>query len=178
MPLTSHLAVTKAIIMLTIRTILHPTDFSEAAERALEVAHSLARDHNARLVLLAVPPLPPPPHKYPFPPGQTEYASVVRGVRQRVHALAAGIVDVPVEHAVHVGLPGPAILAAAREHHADLIVMGTHGRTGLTRLLMGSVAEYVMRHAPCPVLAIRPGASEHLSHTEETALALSGSGQL
>jgi nucleotide-binding universal stress UspA family protein len=157
--------------MLRIQTILHPTDFSEGAQPALQIAHSLARDHQAKLVLVAVPPLPPPAHKYPFPPGQTEYASVVRDTQQQLDTLAATILDIPVQHRVPCGLPGPAILATAAEHHADLIVMGTHGRTGITRWLMGSVAEYLLRHAKCPVLTIKPGTSQHLSHNEVTALA-------
>jgi nucleotide-binding universal stress UspA family protein len=153
----------KALRMLRIHTILHPTDFSETAAQALELARSLARDHGATLLLVAVPPLPPPPHKYPFPPGQTEYASVVDTTRRELESLAATVTDVPVQTSVPCGLPGPSILDVAREHAVDLIVMGTHGRTGLMHLLLGSVAEYLLRHAPCPVLTVRPAsaASDH-----------------
>jgi len=156
--------------MLHIRTIVHPTDFSEAANEALQVARALARDHQAKLVLVAVPQLPPPPYKYPFPPGQTEYAADVQATRRRLDALAKSIVDIPVETAISTGPPGPAILTVASNHRADLIVMGTHGRTGVPRLLLGSVAEHVLRHAACPVLTIRPGTGGHLGHDVETGL--------
>lgn len=66
------------------------------------------------------------------------------------------------------GAPGPAIVQSAHGWNADMIVMGTHGRTGLSRLLMGSVAEHVVRHASCPVLTIKLGAAHDLSEEEPT----------
>lgn len=65
-------------------------------------------------------------------------------------------VDQPVVKAVLAGTPAKAILSYAQEHTVDLIVMATHGRTGLAHLLMGTVAEAVLRAAPCPILMIRP----------------------
>jgi nucleotide-binding universal stress UspA family protein len=157
----------KASIMLRIRTILHPTDFSEASTQALQVARSLARDHGARLVLLTVPPPPPPVNEHYLP--DAEYPGIVESSRREVNALAAAITDVPVETRVVSGSPGAAIVQVALDCQADLIVMGTHGRTGLGRLLMGSVAEHVLRHAPCPVLSIKPGAAAKWSTSEEAA---------
>lgn len=139
------------------KTIMHPTDFSAPAQQALDVARSLARAHGAKLVLVAVP-VPPLPAVESFVP-EAELQQLAEEARKQLAAMAAGITDVPVEIRVIAGEPGWALVTAAQECHADLIVMGTHGRTGLRRLLMGSVAEHVLRHAPCPVLTIRPSAA-------------------
>jgi nucleotide-binding universal stress UspA family protein len=160
--------------MLHILTILVPTDFSDTAAQALQVACSLARDHHAKLVLMSAP-LPPPPSAEVAVPYET-YAELLEEPQRQLTALANAIVDLPVEKTrVLVGSPGPAIIEIAKACEADLIVMGTHGRSGLSRLIMGSVAEYVLRHAPCPVLTIKPGTVEHLSHEEKTSLAMSES---
>jgi hypothetical protein len=63
--------------------------------------------------------------------------------------------EVSVSHVLHTGVPDEEIVELARTSHADLIVLGTHGRTGLARLLMGSTAERVVRHACCPVMVVR-----------------------
>jgi nucleotide-binding universal stress UspA family protein len=87
------------------------------------------------------------------PPLPTEYdREAVRAGLNRIQPPEAGI---SLEHRLGYGEPGSTILAVAEEIGADLIVMGTHGRTGLRRLLMGSVAEHVVRHASCPVLTVR-----------------------
>jgi nucleotide-binding universal stress UspA family protein len=152
--------------MLPIHTILHPTDFSDAAMEALQLARSLARDHGAKLVILGVTPPPPPVSEVYAPLG--EMSGQLEELRRQLASLVSTITEVPVEtHALH-GVPGPAIVSTADECQADLIVMGTHGRTGLTRLVMGSVAEDVMRHAHCPVLTVKPGAKERVPR-EETA---------
>lgn len=137
--------------MLAIGTILHPTDFSEHSKHAFHLACSLARDHGARVVLLhvVVPPmtscegvvLPPP------------IEEATEDAKRRLSQIK--LADIPIEHRVAEGDPAEMILRVAEEVHADLIVMGTHGRTGLSRLLMGSVAEQVMRKAPCPVLTMK-----------------------
>lgn len=146
--------------MLHIRTILVPTDFSATAGQALDVARSLARDHRASLVLFAavVPAQPTTEVFQPLPEtGQTAspWAHAEHSVREQLAALAAGISEVAVTTDVSTAAPGEAIVNAARQHQADLIVMGTTGRSGLARLLLGSVAEHVLRHASCPVLTIK-----------------------
>jgi nucleotide-binding universal stress UspA family protein len=147
--------------MLPIRTILHPTDFSERSASAFCFAASLARDHGARIVVL---------HVYPPPAGHSE--TVARrqpdGFTQSLwQQLKRWQVEgVPVEHFLAEGEPAAEILRLAREKDCDLIIMGTHGRTGLRRLLLGSVAEEVMRLAPCPVLTVNtpfPHAAEAVS---------------
>lgn len=143
--------------MLTIKTVLFPTDFSTAAEPALHVATSLAREHGARMLLLNVPP-PPAMAPKPYWP-ETEFNNLVEASQIRLNELASTIHFIDVETHVAMGDPGAAIVNTAERFGADIIVMGTHGRTGLSRLLLGSVAEYVLRHARCPVLTIKPGAT-------------------
>ncbi len=137
--------------MLTIRTILHPTDFSERSEHAFHLACSLARDHGARVVLLHVVSIPVAAYEGVVLPPPIEEAT--EDAKRRLSQMKpAGI---PVEHRVAEGDAAEMILRVAEEVHANLIVMGTHGRTGLSRLLMGSVAEQVVRRAPCPVLTMK-----------------------
>lgn len=161
--------------MLHIRTILVPIDFSDAADQALSVAKSMARDHRARLVLLTVPPpQPQAPISEMYVP-EFDDVRLIENSRRQLNSLADSIVDIPVEKRLIVGSPGNSIVDVAKECHADLIVMGTHGRSGLSRLILGSVAEHVLRHAPCPVLTIKPGTEERLGHQDETSLAMSES---
>ena len=151
--------------MLPIRTILHPTDFSEHSEPAFNVACSLAQSYGARLVLLHVlePTVlvyggvmtPPPPL-----PGADERLSA----RKQLQRLRPPHSSIPVERLVEAGDSATAIMQVARERNCDLIVMGSHGRTGLGRLLMGSVAENVLRKAPCPVLTVKNPTQAALSH--------------
>lgn len=151
--------------MLPIRTILHPTDFSECSEPAFHVACALARDYNARLLLLHV--IPPPMIVYgggPVPaenwPSAEEVEAKLRQLQDHAHRVRA-------ETQVLEGDPVDMILRATQETHTDVIVMGTHGRTGLGRLLLGSVAESVIRKAPCAVLSVKP----HAARAEPTETA-------
>jgi nucleotide-binding universal stress UspA family protein len=145
--------------MLPIRIILYPTDFSERAQAAFQVACALARDHGARLILLHV--VSPPVIAY----GETITDLVIVASNERTQELLNQLKPadptVPCERQFKEGDPAAQILAVAKATQCDLIVMGTHGRTGLGRLLMGSVAEQVVRRAPCPVLTVKtpfPGA--------------------
>jgi nucleotide-binding universal stress UspA family protein len=136
--------------MLAFRTILHPTDFSPAAEFAFQLAGSLARDHGAELILLHVNP----------PKAADEIAVEVQKEMlweefHRLERTDPHVRNLRIRTEFVEGDPGREILRVARETGADLIVMGTHGRTGLTRLLTGSVAEHVLRKAPCPVLTVK-----------------------
>ena len=138
--------------MLPITSVLHPTDFSERAEAAFHIAHSLARDYAAKLYLL---------HVVPYSSfGALEGAAndapeQERVAKEMLHKLAAQAPGVPVETAVVLGQAAEDTVAFADTHKIDVIVLGTHGHTGLSRLLMGSVAEHILRHAPCPVLTVR-----------------------
>jgi nucleotide-binding universal stress UspA family protein len=135
--------------MLPVKTILHPTDFSEPSEAAFRLACALARDHNSRLVVLHVVP-PPESH------GEVIARRQGGGYHEDLWRLLEGLrpvyASVTVERRLEDGAPAETIVNVAREEGADLIVLGTQGRTGLGRLLLGSVAEHVVRRAPCPVL--------------------------
>lgn len=143
------------------RRILVPHDFSEHATRALKVAGDLAAMHRGRInVLHAIPPFVP---VGAFPGGEVPIwippDDLVVSHRRRLNALATRVLArsrVPFQCHVSQGDPLQEILAAARK--ADLIVMATQGRTGLSHLVIGSVAEKVVRHSPVPVLTLRPAA--------------------
>jgi nucleotide-binding universal stress UspA family protein len=120
--------------MSTIQTILHPTDFSERSDGALPIAQALARDQGARLVVLHV----------------MDESAPAAAVRATVPDAR-----VRMEQRLEKGDPAETILRVASEIKCDLIVMGTQGRTGLERLVMGSVAEKVLRQATCPVLIVK-----------------------
>jgi len=133
--------------------ILVPYDFSPSAAEALAVAVELAVKHGgALLVVHAMAPVFPL-HGAPLLPTPSEIAAVGRGLEERVAAAVKGRRVRTVKSRVMVGQPYVCILEAARK--ADAIVMGTLGRTGLSHLLLGSVAERVVRHAPVPVLTVR-----------------------
>lgn len=134
--------------------LLVAVDFEEASRRAIELAQKLAAPLGARLVLIHVYTLP----VYTYPgleptilPG---FHSEVTAAAQR--AMAALCDDVGVPDSVLVeGDPAREILAAARERKAAMIIMGTHGRTGLSHALLGSVAEKVIRQSEIPVMTVR-----------------------
>jgi nucleotide-binding universal stress UspA family protein len=151
--------------MLAIHTILHPTDFSDRAAQAFHVASALARDYGARLVVCHV--YNPPPVVYgefgaaPPPPEETE------SLRERLGRWRPTDESIEVQHYLVEGDPATEIVALAKDCGCDLVVMGTHGRTGLGRLLMGSVAEQVVRRAPCPVLTVKTPIAEEPEEAEK-----------
>lgn len=138
--------------MLPIHTILHPTDFSGRSNTALCLACSLARDYGAGLVILHTIPQPIVAYGEGVIPPDPD--AVIREAQEELARLDVPCPGVPVTRRVEEGDPVSVILSVVRETAADLIVMGTHGRTGLGRLLMGSVAEQVVRRATCPVLTV------------------------
>ncbi len=139
--------------MLPIKTILHPTDFSKPSEFALRFACALARDYEARLLLLHV--VEPPVYygelgmTVPLP------ADFHESLHERLSHLVPRDSGIPVETILIEGNASKEILRVAEEQHCDVIVLGTHGRTGLSRVLLGSVAEDVIRHSRLPVLTLK-----------------------
>ena len=138
--------------MLTIRVILCPTDFSHSSKHAFHVACALARDYHAKIVLLNVLPLPLAPVVGEMIPEVQQEQVVHLTDMIDAHPRPAGV---DVEHKIVRGEAVDEIVELAKSLPADIIVMGTHGRGLLGRLLMGSVAEGVIRAAPCPVLTMR-----------------------
>jgi nucleotide-binding universal stress UspA family protein/quercetin dioxygenase-like cupin family protein len=142
--------------MSSIRTILHPTDFSENSQYAFQAACSLAKDHQANLILLHVlPPLVAPimPVSAPNPLVSADSQECLK--RWQFAWPQPSDPSLRVEHRVAEGNAAREILHLAQALRCDVIVMGTHGRTGLDRFLTGSVAEEVLRQAVCPVLVVR-----------------------
>ncbi|MGH8593323.1 MAG: universal stress protein [Gammaproteobacteria bacterium] len=142
-----------------IRKLLIPTDFSDLSQHALDYAIGLARALNAAVELLHVhhaPALSLQDGDLSMPVDPTleaEYeASVQRRLDEVVEKYRAS--GAPISGRLLSGVPHAEIVRAAEEGGADLIVMGTHGRTGLAHLLMGSVAERVARSSPIPVLTV------------------------
>lgn len=133
--------------------VLVPTDFSRGAEHALTAATGLARQFRARLTLMHAAHAP---DEYEMFRRMLEPAWELEMEECRKRVEEAGL---PVHALVRRGPAAQTIVETARGEGADLIVMGTHGRAGLQHLLIGSVAERVVRLAPCPVMVV-PGKSD------------------
>ncbi len=144
-----------------IRTILVPVDFSENAAKALETAAGLAERFNARIALLHAHHIDVPMASHLVPGGPVLPVGFQEQVHQRateaVEALAkqASQWGVEVTGKAVVGPASQAIVEEAKQLPADLIVMGTRGNTGLKHVLLGSIAERVVRTAPCPVMTVK-----------------------
>ena len=142
---------------MSFRRILVATDFAESAERALACAVQLARQHAAEIILL---------HVYMDLPAYPEIsAGQVEAIYEEQRTWIEDALERRARRARGEGVlartllrTGPAastISATAADEHADLLVVGTHGRSGLDRLIVGSVAEHVVRLATCPVLVVK-----------------------
>lgn len=143
-----------------IKKVLVPVDFSEHSKKALSYAVAFAREFGAHLILITVV----EPRVYPvdtiiIPPAMEDATLMaveaaresVRNIRNTID-LPVGMVEEPL---VVTGRPYAEIVQEAARTNADLIIMATHGYTGLKHVYLGSVTERVVRHAPCPVLVVR-----------------------
>jgi nucleotide-binding universal stress UspA family protein len=134
--------------MINIKRILYPTDFSPYSNQAYFHAVALAEKHGASLTIL-----------YVYVPGVSPLGG--RGTAERpywqdlLEQIRPVDPHIPVNHILVEGDPASEIVRYALDAGIDLVVMGTHGRTGLERLLMGSVAERVLRDSPCSVLVVK-----------------------
>jgi len=136
-----------------IRVVLHPTDFSDGSEAALRVARLLARERGARLMLLHVAPSQVfMKGAMPAELDQGYAHDALESARERTDGPD---LKYPVETWFSRGMAPDEIVRVAEEVGCDLIVMGTHGRTGLGRLLMGNTAESVLPEAHCPVMIVK-----------------------
>ena len=135
-----------------VKSILVPTDFSEPSDAALHYATGMAQALGAQLYLLHVPGKDGENLEMNFPIGAFEAAA-----RQRLSAFLSPeeLVRLRPEYASRIGTPAEEIVRYADARDVELIIMGTHGRSGVAHMLMGSVAEHVVRTAPCPVLLVR-----------------------
>lgn len=145
-----------------IKEILVPIDFSDCSEKALRYAIALAKEHKANLTLLHVVFTPVPIGEDPG----LEYLRTAddqrKAAQRNLSTLAAAEVhgaEIIARSLVRTGSPTNEILGMAATIPADIIVISTHGHTGLKHALLGSITEHVVRRAPCPVLVVRE--SEH-----------------
>jgi nucleotide-binding universal stress UspA family protein len=142
---------------MNVRKILVPTDFSTLGKTALETATALARERRAKLLIVHAE---EPPVAYG---GGELYYGITEPSREEIRRMLSEVIPtdpaVEFEHRLLVGAPASAIVHLAEKEAVDMIVMPTHGRTGLLRLLMGSVAEEVVRKAKCPVLTVKAAAT-------------------
>lgn len=152
------------------KLILVPTDFSEPAAHALRYASSLAERFGAHLLVMHADHFMPVVDFTAIPAGAFEYSqeAMADSARESLQTLAEENVaaSVPFDVRVIVGGTLEAIAEQVREWGANLVVMGTHGRTGMNRLLFGSVTESVMRTCTVPVIAVTPGAPQS-AHVEK-----------
>jgi nucleotide-binding universal stress UspA family protein len=150
-----------------IKKILAPTDFSESSQTGIRCALEIGRSQRAEVIVYHVIGYEQAGHERV----DERFRPVAELLRERRELLVESLrensadllPDVQVRHEVAVGLPYRMILDKAEEEGADLIVMSTHGRTGLRHLLIGSVTEKVVRGATCPVLSVRPTKEGKLS---------------
>jgi universal stress protein A len=140
--------------MIDLKRILVPTDFSPTSEAALRYGIALARAFNARLSLLHIPEHPGEAAEAEYPIGI--YEMMKNAANERLGGLLTKeqAHDLKPEYTMRIGNAAHEIVRFAAERNIDLIVMGTHGREGVARVLVGSVAETVVRRAPCPVLTV------------------------
>ncbi len=143
--------------MIDMKKVLCPVDYSVCSQEAFKYAAHIARTESAKLYLVHVIDVRSFGHESPLDsdvPKPSEDA--IRRIKEDLTKKAADEVEgVEIESVVVVGVPVKVILSVAEERKVDMIVMGTHGRTGIPHMIIGSVAENVVRKAPCPVLTIR-----------------------
>jgi universal stress protein A len=146
-----------------LKKILVPVDFSDCSEKAFQYAAAFARQFGADLTLLfVVQPYPPTLEMGEIDP-IGEVTEELEGLRRKVpSSVRAGTV-------LRRGEPAFEIVKAARELGVDLIIISTHGRAGVARVLMGSTAEKVVRHSGCPVLVVREHEHEFLACDAESS---------
>ncbi|MGO8702853.1 MAG: universal stress protein [Candidatus Brocadiia bacterium] len=146
--------------MQAIKTILHPTDFSESSKHAMSYAINFAQEFQAKLILLHVIEEISSALYFDMlqaPPLTQLMVNIEKQARQALDEVLPPELrgKLPAEYILRKGVPFVEILNCATHVKADMIVLGTHGRTGLKHALFGSVAEKVVRKASCPVLSVR-----------------------
>jgi universal stress protein A len=150
--------------MITIKTILCPVDFSDASLNAVRYACEFAKSMGSKIYLLNV--VEPRPMaadmSLNYIPLEEELEKAASEDLEKIREDIAKK-GLPVEGDIEIGTPAEAILARAEDPDVNLVIMGSHGKKGLSRLLMGSVAEEVVRKAHCPVLIVKAGEKEFIA---------------
>lgn len=154
---------------LELKRILFPTDFSQLSAEGLPFAVDLARSFGATLTIVYANELSVMLPEYLPEMAMSTTLDIATGAQRSLDEMKASITDVPVETILRTGVHHREIIAAAEETGADLIVLPTHGRSGMNHALFGSVAERVVRSAKCPVLTIRPKAFKEVTGEKPAA---------
>ena len=136
--------------------VLYPTDFSDCSRSVLGYATSFAVEHKSKLYLLYVHEYQDLPKVDEVPVPDQPDPKKLDEIRDALAKMVEGVKGLDVECLVALGHPFNEIIRTAKDVEADVIIMATHGRTGFQNMLIGSVAEKVVRHAACPVLTIKP----------------------
>jgi nucleotide-binding universal stress UspA family protein len=164
--LKSQIADLKSKILMEIRSILLPTDFSDCANHALAFATSLARQFSARIICVHVVEPVVPAVGYTGMAEPMPIADISEQLEDSAERELPKLAEceecqgLSVEEVIAHGDAASEIVRVAKEHKVNLIVISSHGRTGLGRILFGSTAESVVRHAHCPVLVVKPSHSQ------------------
>jgi universal stress protein A len=153
---------------LNLQKILVPIDFSEGSRKALHYAIALAKQSQGEILLLHVLEMPPVPVQA-FETAFMEITPEESVANELLQWQAEAGSSAPVKTLVCSGSASPEIVRVANENNMDLIVIGSHGRTGLARLILGSTAERVVRHAACPVLVVREHEHDFVAVPAEAA---------
>lgn len=150
--------------MIKITKILCPTDFSEASQNALRYAIEFARSANAQIILLHVAQMPVVTTEAAISYSAVEEKQVLDMAQQELDAIVQKLPSgsTNIFKSLIVGTPDEVILQEAAENNVDIIIIGTQGKTGIKRLLLGSITEAVLRKAVCPVLVVKAHEKEFL----------------
>ena len=147
---------------ITLKNILFATDFSAASEAALPYAAAISRRYGSQLHLIHV--MSPAQNIFPSAPGdpitlELLHPSLFENASNRMATLASQVQNLPNHTYIGCGGVRESLSKAIRKHNIDLLVVGTHGRTGMGKFILGSKAEEILRQAPCPVLTVGPNLS-------------------
>jgi universal stress protein A len=154
--IASHFQKEEVHTMFHPRTILCPTDFSDNSRVALHIGEDLAHQNHATLLILHVADtLGPENLGIAEAEGRLQPEGHLQDLQEMLRRVAPSHPDLKVYCLLRDGDPATVIGQVVRERHCDLVVIGTHGRTGLDHLLMGSIAEGIIRCCPCPVLVVK-----------------------
>ena len=142
-------------LILTLKNILVPIDFSDTSLKALQYAVPFAKQFEAKITLLHVVDVPMYPQEFGYL--LVDESQALEGTKKSLAELAARMIapELLADTLVRRGFAFDTIVTVAREMQTDLIIATTHGYTGLKRVALGSTAERIVRHAPCPVLVVR-----------------------
>lgn len=141
------------------RKILCPVDLSEFSDEILSYAKEVAKGFNSELIVLTVIPTLEyyvPYESFIIPDNILQMKENLQLEVEKDMERLIGSIDYPAKKMIRWGIPHNVILDIIREEEIELVVMGTHGRSGIEHLILGSVAEKIIRKSPCPVLIVRP----------------------